>query len=89
MSRLADALATVERARPGDRASMRSWIRDLTVEAITERSRLDRKLCAQWDWFATNPNHPDEDAKTDVFLRTLAKYETVCDEIVRARCPSR
>ena len=53
----------------------------LITDAIVERSRLDRKLSAQWAWFDTNPNHPDTEVKTEVFLRTLSRYESACDAV--------
>lgn len=53
--------------------------------ALAERNRLDRKLCAQWAWFDVHPGHPETEAKTEIFVRTIARYERVCDEIDAAR----
>jgi hypothetical protein len=51
----------------------------------TEVQRLRAKLDTQWAWFNAHPDCEDTERNTDIFLRTLAKYERACDAAGEAR----
>lgn len=75
IERLEWALQKHEDADPITKPLLRGNVQDAAVLALGEKRRLRAKLDRQWEWFDANPDHEEADARTETFLRTLARYE--------------
>ncbi len=51
------------------------------LELDHEIERLHDKLNRQWAYFIANPDHPDTEHNTDVWLTIERKYRKAVDEL--------